>query len=97
MFQTREGAVPVDTSEQEGAVTATLTSVAPYVEDAPRELLDAVLTALRWDAGELDPSLPPRVAYAGVRHLVLAPPTRERLARLDYDFERSSGRCSPTS
>jgi PhzF family phenazine biosynthesis protein len=87
VFQTREGAVPVDTSEQDGAVTATLTSVAPYVEEAPRELLAAVLAALHWHAGELEPSLPPRVAYAGVRHLVLATRTRERLAQLDYDFE----------
>ena len=87
VFQTRGGAVPVDTSEQDGAVTATLTSVPPYVEDAPPELLDAVLTSLHWDAGELEPSLPPRVAFAGVRHLVLATRTRERLAQLDYDFE----------
>jgi PhzF family phenazine biosynthesis protein len=87
LFQTREGGVPVDTQEQDGAVTATLTSVPPYVEEAPRELLDAVLAALHWDAGELDPSLPVRIAYAGVRHLVLAARTRERLARLAYDLE----------
>jgi PhzF family phenazine biosynthesis protein len=87
VFHTREGAVPVDTSERDGAVTATLTSVPPYVDEAPPELLDAALTALHWDAGELDPALPPRVAYAGVRHLVLATRTRERLAELDYDFE----------
>ncbi|WP_143663884.1 PhzF family phenazine biosynthesis protein, partial [Streptomyces sp. rh34] len=44
--------------------------------------------ALDWAAGDLDPALPPRIAYAGARHLVLAAATRERLADLDYDFAR---------
>jgi PhzF family phenazine biosynthesis protein len=87
VFHTRGGEVPVHTTDHQGAVTATLTSVAPYVEEAPDELLRGTLAALHWDAAELDPGLPPRVAYAGVRHLVLATRTRERLARLDYDFE----------
>jgi PhzF family phenazine biosynthesis protein len=87
VFHTREGEVPVDTSERDGAVTATLTSVAPYVAEAPDALVHGVLQALHWDAAELDPGLPPRIAYAGVRHLVLAAQTRERLADLDYDFE----------
>ena len=87
VFHTREGAVPVDTGAGNGAITATLTSVAPYVEDVPPELLETALAALHWEPGELDPALPPRIAYAGVRHLVLAAATRERLADLDYDFE----------
>jgi PhzF family phenazine biosynthesis protein len=87
VFHTRGGTVPVDTSGGDGAITATLTSVAPYVEDVPPELLETALATLGWDAGELDPALPPRIAYAGVRHLVLAAATRERLAALDYDFE----------
>jgi PhzF family phenazine biosynthesis protein len=87
VFHTREGAVPFDTSESDGAITATLTSVRPYVEEAPDELVRAALEILHWDAAELDPGLPPRVAYAGVRHLILAAQTRERLSRLDYDFD----------
>jgi PhzF family phenazine biosynthesis protein len=77
----------VETKSADGAVTATLTSVAPYVEPVPADLLDAALTTLRWHEDDLDPALPPRVAYAGVRHLVLAAKTRERLADLDYDFD----------
>jgi PhzF family phenazine biosynthesis protein len=85
VFHTREGAVPVDTTD--APVTATLTSVRPYVEDVPLGLLAAVLHALRWELAEMDDALPPRIAYAGVRHLVIAAATRERLADLDYDFE----------
>jgi PhzF family phenazine biosynthesis protein len=86
-FHTQAGTVPVATSGSNGEVTATLTSVAPHVENAPKELLEQALTALRWSEGDFDPALPPRVSYAGARHLVLAAATRERLADLDYDFE----------
>ncbi len=53
---------------------------------AAADLAEA-LAALDWAADDLDPALPPRVAYAGAHHLVLAAATRERLAELDYDFE----------
>jgi PhzF family phenazine biosynthesis protein len=35
---------------------------------------------------DLDPRLPPHLASAGMRHLILAARTRERLAALDDDF-----------
>jgi PhzF family phenazine biosynthesis protein len=72
---------------EQGRIEATLTSVVPSVEFAPATLLTEVLAALRWSAAELDPALPPRIGYAGARHLILATRTRERLAALDYDFE----------
>jgi predicted PhzF superfamily epimerase YddE/YHI9 len=76
------------TSGVQGAdgLRATLTSVEPYVE-AVGEVAE-VLEILGWQAEELDPELPPYVAYAGARHLVLAAATRQRLADLDYDFDR---------
>jgi PhzF family phenazine biosynthesis protein len=86
-FHTQAGTVPVATNGTNGAITATLTSVAPHVEDAPKDLLAAALDALRWQASDLDPNFPPKVSYAGARHLILAASTRERLADLDYDFE----------
>jgi len=86
-FRTQAGEIPIATEGSSGAVTATLTSVAPHVEAAPQPLLDAALAALGWSEAELDPLLPPRVAYAGARHLILAAKTRTRLADLDYDFE----------
>ena len=88
LFHTQGGPVPVDTSGAGGNVTATLTSVVPHVEAVPDELLTEALEALRWSPDELDPALPPRIGFAGVRHLILAAATRERLAALDYDFER---------
>jgi PhzF family phenazine biosynthesis protein len=85
VFHTKAGAVPVDTRAAGGAITATLTSVAPHVEEAPESLLGPALQALGWS--ELDPALPPKVGYAGARHLIVAAATRDRLADLDYDFD----------
>ena len=87
-LETQAGTVPVRTDvDAEGRTTATLTSVAPRVEATPPELVERALAALGWAPGELDASLPPRVAFAGARHLVLAAATRERLADLDYEFD----------
>ncbi|QUH04400.1 PhzF family phenazine biosynthesis isomerase [Saccharopolyspora erythraea] len=79
------GDVAVDTRTEGGRVVATLTSVAPAVREVDEGDLAAVLGALGWDAAELDPGLPPRIANAGNDHLVLAAATRRRLAELDYD------------
>ncbi|MBK3560106.1 PhzF family phenazine biosynthesis isomerase [Streptomyces sp. MBT56] len=87
-FTTPAGVVPVSVVREGGALRATLTSVAPHVEEVAEADLTEALAALDWAAADLDPALPPRIAYAGARHLVLAAATRERLAELDYDFAR---------
>ncbi|GAA2414745.1 PhzF family phenazine biosynthesis isomerase [Actinomadura vinacea] len=88
LFATQVGVVPVEVEAgPDGVLRATLTSVEPYVQEISRSYLAEALAALRWDESDLDPALPPRVAYAGARHLVLAAATRRRLADLDYDFD----------
>lgn len=86
VFRAPVGEVPVETRVDGDRVLATLTSVAPYVEAVPDDVVDAALRALRWSANDLDPQLPPRIAYAGNRELIIAVRTRERLRALDYDF-----------
>ena len=87
VFHTKAGSIPVETEGANGNVTATLTSVAPHTEEVPSEVLHRALHALRWTVEDLDAELPPRIAFAGAHHLVLAAATRERLADLDYDFD----------
>jgi PhzF family phenazine biosynthesis protein len=88
VFDTPVGEVPVDTdTDADGAVRATLTSVPTSSRPADPAELDAALAALGWRPEDLDPALPPRVAFGGVHHLVLAAATRGRLADLDYDFD----------
>jgi PhzF family phenazine biosynthesis protein len=89
VFTTLEGPVPVSTRRDgDGRLVATLTSVAPRVSDLDPGDLEEILAALGWSAADLEPSLPPRVAFAGVTHPILAAASRERLAALDYDYDR---------
>jgi PhzF family phenazine biosynthesis protein len=85
-LSTAVGDVPVEVRTVDGQREAALTSVVPRHEPASDALVDAALRALRWSSADLDPSIPPARAFAGVWHLVLAVRTAERLRVLDYDF-----------
>jgi PhzF family phenazine biosynthesis protein len=88
VLHTRVGAVPVEVqSGADGRLKATLTSVEPKVGDLHPDDLGAILRALHWSHDDLDPQLPPKVAFAGAWHPVVAAASRGRLADLDYDFE----------
>jgi PhzF family phenazine biosynthesis protein len=82
LFTTNAGDVPVVV---DGSGTATLTSVDPHVADLGADDLAALLAALRWGSGDLDPLLAPKVGFAGAYHPILVVKSRERLADLDYD------------
>jgi PhzF family phenazine biosynthesis protein len=86
-LRTKAGHVSVSTSEApDGSFAATLVSVPPRSVPISGTDLAEVLAALRWAADDLDPALPPRAAYAGAWHPVIAARTRRRLADLDYDM-----------
>jgi PhzF family phenazine biosynthesis protein len=86
VLDTMAGPVPVATGrDADGSWQATLTSVPPTTADLSDADRRALLDALGWATSDLDPALPPRVAYAGAWHPVLAARTRERLASLDYE------------
>jgi PhzF family phenazine biosynthesis protein len=84
VLHTQAGRVPVTVDAD---FAATLTSVAPRVEALAAADLDALLAALDWRHDELDPALPPGLAYAGAWHPVVAAGSRARLADLHYDFD----------
>jgi PhzF family phenazine biosynthesis protein len=87
-LRTLAGPVTVATKRTaEGSLAATLVSVAPRSTPIMGEDLAGLLAALRWPDTDLDPALPPRAAYAGAWHPVIAAATRARLADLDYDME----------
>lgn len=86
-LRTNVGTVPVTTAvADDGTTVATLVSVAPHTEPLAEPDLTELLSALRWSADELDPALPPRAAYGGAWHPVIAAADRARLADLDYDM-----------
>ncbi|MEU9920546.1 PhzF family phenazine biosynthesis isomerase [Streptomyces griseoluteus] len=87
-FDTPAGEIRVETTaDGDGTVRATLTSVPAHSRPAEATELTATLAALHWDAADLDPALPPHVAFGGNDHLILAAVSRARLADLAYDFD----------
>jgi PhzF family phenazine biosynthesis protein len=86
-FAIRPGEVPVTVHKRGDHWQATLTSVTPSHGPVPTQLLEDALELLGWRSEELDRSIPPAVAFAGARHLVLPVAKSERLAQLDYNFD----------
>lgn len=88
ILDTASGLVEVRTEiETSGRITATLVSVPPRTAELTEQDLATVLRALRWSRDDLDPTIPPRTAYAGAWHPVVAVRSRDRLADLDYDMD----------
>jgi PhzF family phenazine biosynthesis protein len=87
-LHTRAGTVTVDTlAAPDGTFTASLVSVPPKSEDLPGPVLAELLDVLGWTASDLHAELPPRIAFGGAWHPILATPSRSRLAELDYDMD----------
>ncbi len=82
------GEVPVTVRPRNGHKEASLTSVEPRHLPASDTLIEEVLSTLGWKTDDLDSSIPPVRAYAGAWHLVLAAATSNRLAKLQYNFEK---------
>lgn len=71
-FHTPVGPVELETTHgADGVVRAAFTSVEPRIEEFAPAVLDRLLGLLAIRTDDLDPSLPPRIAYAGNRHPVL--------------------------
>jgi PhzF family phenazine biosynthesis protein len=88
VLHTNDGVVDLDVvGDADGRFQATLTSVEPWVRELPDGLLDLLLALLAWRRDELDPALQPGLAFAGVRHPIIAVEELSTLAQLDYDFE----------
>jgi PhzF family phenazine biosynthesis protein len=86
-LRTQAGPVTVTTDRAaDGSLVATLVSVAPRTVPLEEADLAELLAILGWSAEDLDPALPPRVAFAGAWHPVIATASRDRLADLDYDM-----------
>ena len=88
VLQTNDGLIGLAIDrDTEGRYRSTLTSVEPWVRELPDGVLERLLELLDWRRDELDPALPPMLAYAGVRHPIIAVRDLATLVRMAYDFE----------
>lgn len=83
---TNVGVVPVEIEDTLAGPRATLTTVTPEVREITA--LDELLGTLGWTAADLAPDLPVGLAFGGLWHPILWAVSRERLAGLEYDFDR---------
>jgi len=88
LFETLAGPVPITVEEIGGIPWATLTSVEPHVDEIAPDALELLLALLRVPEAGLDRRLPPKVAYAGAYHPIIALASASAHAALEYDFDR---------
>ena len=89
LFHTQAGEIPVTTTlGDDGLTRASLTSVPTSSREATPEEIAETLVALHWSTADLSSQHVPHVAFAGNHHLVLVLSSRQRLASLNYDFDR---------
>lgn len=87
-LQINHGAISVRAEHSaNGTTTATLQSPATSSADAPQEYLNRALAAFHLRLDSLNPAFPPRLASAGVRHLILVLRERQTLAGMSYPFD----------
>ena len=87
-FRTPVGPVVIRTAQERDDVTASFTSVEPYVEHLPADVLAALLGELGIGADDLDPRMPPALAFAGNRHPVIALADRDLFDSFTFDPAR---------
>jgi PhzF family phenazine biosynthesis protein len=69
-------------------LAAALQSPRTRSERAAKDLVAAALGLFSYTDADLDTRLPPAIAQAGARHLVLALTSRQKLAAMRYDLEQ---------
>ncbi|WP_043836471.1 PhzF family phenazine biosynthesis protein [Muricoccus aerilatus] len=84
-----EGAITVE-GWREGGLRAALQSPPTRSGAAPPALLAEALELFGIEPGALDPRIPPSLAEAGARHLVLALRERSALVAMRYDLARGA-------
>lgn len=83
----RDGRISVEASQHEGRWHATLQSPETWSRPMADDLRVGLLDLFGLSEDDLDLSLPPTLAFAGVQHGILTLKDRERLAAMSYPFE----------
>jgi PhzF family phenazine biosynthesis protein len=86
-LQLNEAEITVEGRHKGGLLSAALQSPPTRSAPAAAGLIADVLGLFGYEQADLDPRIPPAIAEAGARHLVLALGRRETLKAMRYDFD----------
>lgn len=86
-LQMNEARITVEGRRTGPTLAAALQSPATRTASADRRLVDETLELFSYTADDLDLRLPPVLAEAGARHLILALTSREKLSTMHYELE----------
>lgn len=86
-LQLNDNAITVEGKRAGALVAAALQSPPTRSEAAPARMVAEALTLFSLSAADLDRTIPPGIANAGVNHLVLSLKSRERLSAMHYDLD----------
>lgn len=79
--------ITVEGQQTPGGMTAALQSPETRSRPAEPALVTEALALFGYSPDDLDKRIPPAIAEAGARHLVLALKSREKLAAMTYDLD----------
>lgn len=82
----KDNNITVEGRSDGNELTAAFQSPPTRTECLPVGLLDSALSLMSLSPDELDTRIPPRIAIAGARHLVLTLSSRESLRSMSYDL-----------
>jgi PhzF family phenazine biosynthesis protein len=83
-----QGEISVSASRSKsGAYIGTLQSPDTWSEPAPQEYVDQIIHEFNFSKEDLDKNFPVRIAFAGVKHLILFLKDRTTLTDMSYHFD----------
>ena len=83
----RDAKITVEAMQQNDTWHATLQSPGTWSKPLTDDLAHQIISLFSLTPADLDPTLPPTMAFAGVRHVILALKDRTKLALMSYPFE----------
>lgn len=82
-----DSGITVEGHSEGALVAAALQSPPTRSEPADKRLVEAALDLFSYSDIDLDPRIPPAIAFAGATHLILTLAARAQLGAMDYDLD----------
>jgi PhzF family phenazine biosynthesis protein len=82
-----DGEISINVEAYKSSYSVALQSPQTWSQKAEQGLVDTLLDLFHLSKADLNGDFPVRIAFAGARHLIIVLNDRDRLAKMDYDFD----------